>query len=75
MAQGAFSVYMGSAVAAAGGWTDSIGEDIVLTRGLLERGASTSFESTSVAWTDVPDTIGAFTKPAACTGSGRRAAA
>ncbi len=57
VAQGAFSVYMGSAVAAAGGWTDSIGEDIVLTWGMLERGAWTSFESTAVAWTHVPGTL------------------
>jgi biofilm PGA synthesis N-glycosyltransferase PgaC len=57
VAQGAFSVYMGSAIAAAGGWSDTIGEDIVLTWGMLERGASTGFESTAVAWTHVPDTI------------------
>ncbi len=36
MAQGAFSVYDTTALRAAGGWPDCIGEDIVMTWALLD---------------------------------------
>lgn len=37
-----------------GGWPDTIGEDIVLTWALLRNHGRVGFESTAVAFTDVP---------------------
>ena len=39
VAQGAFGLYRTRAVAAAGGWPDAVGEDIVLTWQLMRQGA------------------------------------
>jgi biofilm PGA synthesis N-glycosyltransferase PgaC len=60
VAQGAFSVYRTAAVRAVGGWPDMIGEDIVLTWGMLEQGGRTAYEPTAVAFTEVPVTLRAF---------------
>ncbi|MBC7645388.1 MAG: glycosyltransferase family 2 protein [Thermoleophilia bacterium] len=60
VAQGAFSVYMAPAVRDAGGWPDSIGEDIVLTWGLLQTGGATSYEASAIAYTRVPNTLPSF---------------
>jgi biofilm PGA synthesis N-glycosyltransferase PgaC len=60
VAQGAFSVYRTEAVRAVGGWPDMIGEDIVLTWGMLDRGGRTAYEPTAVAFTEVPVTLRAF---------------
>jgi len=57
VAQGAFSVYDARALRAAGGWPDCIGEDIVLTWALLERGGRTTYEPTAVAFTEAPVTL------------------
>lgn len=54
VAQGAFSVFHARAVRDAGGWPDTIGEDIVLTWALLRQGGRVGFEPTGVAFTDVP---------------------
>lgn len=57
VAQGAFSVYDARAVREAGGWPDCIGEDIVMTWALLDRGGRTTFEPTAVAFTEAPVTL------------------
>lgn len=58
VSQGSFSVYRTKAVKAAGGWPDSIGEDIVLTWALLADGATIGFEPTALAFTEVPSRFG-----------------
>ncbi|NMR18727.1 glycosyltransferase family 2 protein [Cellulomonas fimi] len=54
VAQGAFSVYVTTAVREIGGWPDAIGEDIVVTWRLMEYGNRVFFEPTAVAFTDAP---------------------
>jgi len=55
VAQGAFSIYKTAVILELGGFADSIGEDIVLTWGLLKAGYKTSFERRALAFTDVPE--------------------
>ncbi|NLL40175.1 MAG: glycosyltransferase [Clostridiales bacterium] len=62
VAQGAFSLYKREALLAAGGWPDAIGEDILLTWGMLNRGARVYFEPLSVAFTEVPESLGALSR-------------
>ena len=62
VAQGAFSAYETAKVREVGGWPDMIGEDIVLTWALLEKGGRTDFESTAVSFTDTPTTLRAFAR-------------
>jgi biofilm PGA synthesis N-glycosyltransferase PgaC len=57
VAQGAFSVYDAEALRVARGWPDCIGEDIVMTWALLERGGRTTYEPSAVAFTEVPMTL------------------
>ncbi len=57
VAQGAFSVYDAQALRVAHGWPDCIGEDIVMTWALLERGGLTTYEPSAVAFTEVPVTL------------------
>lgn len=54
VAQGAFSLYRTAALRAVGGWPDAIGEDIVVTWQLMQRGGRVHFEPLAVAFTDVP---------------------
>lgn len=61
VAQGAFSAYRTCAVREAGGWpADAVGEDIVLTYRLLERGYASTYEPRAVGYTAVPETLRAF---------------
>jgi biofilm PGA synthesis N-glycosyltransferase PgaC len=60
VAQGAFSVYRADEVRAVGGWPDMIGEDIVVTWALLERGGVVGFEPTAIAFTTVPSDLRRF---------------
>ncbi len=62
VAQGAFSVYKTDAVKEVGGWPDRIGEDIVLTWAMMDKGAGVTYEKTAVAFTDAPETAKAFAK-------------
>ncbi|MEA2202292.1 MAG: poly-beta,6-N-acetyl-D-glucosamine synthase [Solirubrobacteraceae bacterium] len=62
VAQGAFSVYDGTALRLAGGWPDKIGEDIVLTWRMLLQGGRCVFEPTAVAFTEAPSSWGAFVR-------------
>jgi biofilm PGA synthesis N-glycosyltransferase PgaC len=54
VAQGAFSIYRADALLEVGGWPDRIGEDIVLTWSMIRKGGRTTFESTAIAFTEVP---------------------
>jgi biofilm PGA synthesis N-glycosyltransferase PgaC len=62
VAQGAFSVYRTEAVKEVGGWPDRIGEDIVLTWAMMDKGAGVTYEKTAVAFTGAPETAKAFAK-------------
>jgi biofilm PGA synthesis N-glycosyltransferase PgaC len=62
VAQGAFSLYRTKELVETGGWPDAIGEDIILTWELLQRGGRVYFEPLSVAFTEVPSTIQAFSR-------------
>jgi poly-beta-1,6-N-acetyl-D-glucosamine synthase len=57
VAQGAFSVYDADALRAAGAWPNCIGEDIVMTWALLDKGGRTTYEPTAVAFTEAPATV------------------
>lgn len=52
--QGAFSIYRKEAVLKAGGWPNSVGEDIVLTWGLIKAGYRSGFSERAFAFTYVP---------------------
>jgi len=54
VAQGSFSVFRRSALQAVRGWRDRVGEDIVLTWGLIGQGYKISYEPTAFAFTNVP---------------------
>ena len=58
VAQGAFSIYRRSALLHAGGWPDTVGEDIVLTWALLSRGHRIGYAEGAIAWTHAPPTLG-----------------
>lgn len=62
VAQGAFSLYKTSVVKSVGGWSDAIGEDIVLTWKMLKEGYRVYFEPHAVAFTDVPIKLSHFVK-------------
>ena len=62
VAQGAFSVYDTTALKLVGGWPNRIGEDIVLTWGMLLQGGRSVFEPTAAAFTEVPVSWGAFAR-------------
>ncbi|MDP4120806.1 MAG: glycosyltransferase [Bacillota bacterium] len=60
--QGAFSIYRTDVVHELGGWQNCIGEDIVLTWGMLKKGYHTSFSPYSIALTTVPETLSHLVK-------------
>lgn len=62
VAQGAFSLYKTDTVKRLGGWSDAIGEDIVLTWKMLKEGNRVYFEPMAVAFTDVPIKLSHFVK-------------
>lgn len=62
VAQGAFSLYDTEVVTRLGGWSDAIGEDIVLTWKMLALGYEVVFEPYAVAFTDVPTKFSHFCK-------------
>jgi biofilm PGA synthesis N-glycosyltransferase PgaC len=62
VAQGAFSLYRTADLRAAGGWPDAIGEDIILTWNLLRNGGKVYYEPLSVAFTEVPASLQAFSR-------------
>jgi biofilm PGA synthesis N-glycosyltransferase PgaC len=54
--QGAFSIYRTNILKELGGWTDHLGEDIILTWKMLKHGYKTSFAEDAIAFTSVPTT-------------------
>jgi poly-beta-1,6-N-acetyl-D-glucosamine synthase len=60
VAQGAFSIYKKTYLVAEGGWPKSIGEDIVLTWGLLKKGYSVGFAEDAIAFTHIPENYKLF---------------
>lgn len=58
--QGAFSLYRKSIIEEAGGWKNSVGEDIVLTWGFLCKGYRTGFAENAVSFTSAPATYRNF---------------
>lgn len=60
VAQGAFSIYRTEALREVGGWPETVGEDIVLTWALLERGHRVGYAENAFAFTQVPETFKAY---------------
>lgn len=56
VAQGAFSIYRTDVLKEVGGWKDTVGEDIVLTWAILERGYRVGFAENACLFTNAPDT-------------------
>jgi poly-beta-1,6-N-acetyl-D-glucosamine synthase len=60
VAQGAFSIYRKETLEQAGGWPDCIGEDIVLTWGLLKQGHRVGYAEDALVFTNAPATFRQF---------------
>ncbi|WP_298037043.1 glycosyltransferase [uncultured Desulfuromonas sp.] len=60
VSQGAFSVYRREALEKAGGWADTVGEDIVLTWAFHELGYRVGYAENAFVFTNVPETYGQF---------------
>src|SRR5690606_3868934 len=60
VAQGAFSVYDRAALEDVGGWPECVGEDIVVSWALLERGHRIGYCEDAVAFTNVPNQLSQF---------------
>ncbi|HEV2593648.1 MAG TPA: glycosyltransferase [Sphingomicrobium sp.] len=60
VAQGAFSLYNKKALQAVGGWPHSVGEDIVMTWAMLERGYRIGYAEDAIVFTDAPTTFRQF---------------
>jgi biofilm PGA synthesis N-glycosyltransferase PgaC len=60
VAQGAFSIYKTDIILDIGGWSDAIGEDIVLTWRMLAKNNRVFFEPLAIAFTDAPTKITHF---------------
>lgn len=60
VAQGAFSLYRKCALESVGGWPDLVGEDIVMTWAMLERGYRVGYAEDAIVFTDAPTTFRQF---------------
>ena len=60
VAQGAFSLYRCQALERIGGWPDCVGEDIVISWGLLKQGARIGYAEDALAFTNVPEELSHF---------------
>jgi biofilm PGA synthesis N-glycosyltransferase PgaC len=60
VAQGAFSIYKKHALDEIAGWPETVGEDIVLTWKLLQRGYNILYDVTAISFTNVPITYKQF---------------
>ncbi|WP_312283801.1 glycosyltransferase [Candidatus Igneacidithiobacillus taiwanensis] len=56
VAQGAFSLYERSVLLELGGWAPVVGEDIVLSWGMLSKGYRIGYAENAVVFTNVPET-------------------
>jgi poly-beta-1,6-N-acetyl-D-glucosamine synthase len=57
VAQGAFSIYDRKVLREVGGWVDCVGEDIVLTWAILQRGWRIGHAEDACCFTNAPDTL------------------
>lgn len=57
VAQGAFSAYKTKPLKEIGGWKNCVGEDIVLTWELLNKGYNSNFAQNAIAFTEVPENL------------------
>lgn len=62
VAQGAFSAYKTKILREIDGWQNCVGEDIVLTWQLLNKGYETNFSKNAIAFTEVPEKLKTLTK-------------
>lgn len=62
VAQGAFSIYLTDLVKGIGGWRHILGEDIVLTWEILEKGFISSYEQNAIGYTVVPEDLNHYLK-------------
>jgi len=62
VAQGAFSIYDRAALREVGGWKPCVGEDIVLTWAMLERGWRVGHAEDACCFTNVPDSLRQFVR-------------
>lgn len=60
VAQGAFSLYKKEALESVGGWPESVGEDIVMTWAMLEKGYRVGYAEDAIVFTDAPTTFRQF---------------
>jgi biofilm PGA synthesis N-glycosyltransferase PgaC len=60
VAQGAFSIYRKAVLHQMGGWQPTVGEDIVLTWGMLEAGYRVGYAENAFVFTNVPESYGAY---------------
>ncbi|MES1982250.1 MAG: glycosyltransferase family 2 protein [Pseudomonadota bacterium] len=62
VAQGAFSLYDRQTLVDLGGWPNCVGEDIVLTWAILNRGYRVGHSEDACVFTTVPDTLKQFSR-------------
>ena len=62
VAQGAFSLYRREALEAVGGWKDVVGEDIVLSWAMLDKGYRIGYAEDAIAWTNAPNSFRQFAR-------------
>lgn len=60
VAQGAFSLYQKDVLLEVGGWPETVGEDIVLTWAMLNKGYRIDFAENAISFTNAPDTYRQF---------------
>lgn len=60
VAQGAFSLYRTDIMRDIGGWPACVGEDIVVTWAILQRGFSVGYAEEALCFTNVPESLGAL---------------
>lgn len=60
VAQGAFSIYRREGLKEIGGWPSTVGEDIVVTWGLLRAGYRIGYAENAFAFTRVPENLGGY---------------
>ena len=60
VAQGAFSLYRKDALEEVGGWPESVGEDIVMTWAMLEKGHRIGYAEDAIVFTDAPTSFRQF---------------
>jgi biofilm PGA synthesis N-glycosyltransferase PgaC len=62
VAQGAFSIYRRQALLEVGGWPECVGEDIVLSWALLDRGYRIGYAEDAIVWTNAPSSFRQFAR-------------